>query len=253
MIHQDDPIVDDQPKENQNAQESHCVERRSRCIKDSRHSNDGKGNCKKNRQRMDKALEKRRHNDVHENHGQNDAEEALLLTLLKAGPLPAETEGISSRKLKFALQPILDHLVQKHSAATLRIGWDLQHHFLGPPEGELALAEAAVYLASAPKSNRMYMAWKAALRSARETPSAPVPLHIRNAPTDLMKELGYGKGYRYDPDEPEGIAPQEYLPDEVVGQNFYQPGSAGFEESIKDRLDRWKARKEEARRRDSDI
>ena len=126
-------------------------------------------------------------------------------------------------------------------------------HFLGPPEGELALAEAAVYLASAPKSNRMYMAWKAALRSARETPSAPVPLHIRNAPTDLMKELGYGKGYRYDPDEPEGIAPQEYLPDEVVGQNFYQPGLAGFEESIKDRLDRWKARKEEARRRDSDI
>ena len=126
-------------------------------------------------------------------------------------------------------------------------------HFLGPPEGELALAEAAVYLASAPKSNRMYLAWKAALRSTQETPSAPVPLHIRNVPTDLMKELGYGKGYRYEPDEPEGIAAQEYLPDEVVGQNFYQPGSAGLEESIKDRLDRWKARKEEARRRDSDI
>ena len=126
-------------------------------------------------------------------------------------------------------------------------------HFLGPPEGELALAEAAVYLASAPKSNRTYVAWKAALQSARETPSAPVPLHIRNAPTDLMKELGYGKGYRYDPDEPEGIALQDYLPDEVAGQSFYQPGSAGFEESIKDRLDRWKARKDEARLRDSDI
>ncbi len=125
-------------------------------------------------------------------------------------------------------------------------------HFLGPPEGELALAEAAVYLASAPKSNRAYVAWKSARQSARETPSAPVPLHIRNAPTDLMKDLGYGEGYRYDPDEPEGVAPQEYLPDEVVGQRFYQPGSAGCEESIKDRLEGWKAIKEEARRRKSD-
>ncbi len=120
-------------------------------------------------------------------------------------------------------------------------------HFLGPPEGELALAEATVYLASAPKSNRIYVAWKAARRSAQETPSAPVPLHIRNAPTELMKDLGYGEGYRYDPDEPEGIASQDYLPDEVVGQTFYHPGSAGFEESIKDRLDRWKAHKEDAR------
>jgi len=122
-------------------------------------------------------------------------------------------------------------------------------HFLGPPEGELALAEAAVYLACAPKSNRTYVAWKSAWRSAQETPSAPVPLHIRNAPTELMKDLGYGEGYRYDPDEPDGVAPQEYLPDELAGQSFYQPGSAGFEESIKDRLDRWKARRQEARRR----
>ena len=125
-------------------------------------------------------------------------------------------------------------------------------HFLGPPEGELALAEAAVYLASAPKSNRTYVAWKAARRSAQESPSAPVPLHIRNAPTELMKELGYGEGYRYDPDESGGIASQEYLPEEVAGQSFYQPGSAGFEESIKDRLDRWKAHRDAASRRDSD-
>ncbi len=126
------------------------------------------------------------------------------------------------------------------------------YHFLGPPEGELALAEAAVYLACAPKSNRTYIAWKSARRSAQETPSAPVPLHIRNAPTDLMKELGYGEGYRYDPDEPDGVAPREYLPDEVAGQSFYWPGSAGFEESIKDRLDRWKALKDGAGRQDSD-
>ena len=125
-------------------------------------------------------------------------------------------------------------------------------HFLGPPEGELALAEAAVYLASAPKSNLTYVAWKAARRSAQESPSAPVPLHIRNAPTELMKELGYGEGYRYDPDESGGIASQEYLPEEVAGQSFYQPGSAGFEESIKDRLDRWKAHRDAASRRDSD-
>ncbi len=125
-------------------------------------------------------------------------------------------------------------------------------HFLGPPEGELALAEAAVYLASAPKSNRTYTAWKAARETARQTPAAPVPLHIRNAPTELMKELGYGEGYRYDPDEPGRIAPQEYLPDEVAGQSFYRPGSAGSEQSIRERLERWKARKQEARRRDSD-
>ena len=121
-------------------------------------------------------------------------------------------------------------------------------HFLGPPEGELALAEAAVYLASAPKSNRTYVAWKAALQSARETPAAPVPLHIRNAPTELMKELGYGEGYRYDPDEPGGVASQEYLPDEVAGRTFYRPGSVGYEESIRERPERWNARREEARR-----
>src|SRR5690606_1648034 len=74
-------------------------------------------------------------------------------------------------------------------------------HFLGAPEGELALAEAVVYLATAPKSNRLYRAWGAALARARETPGEPVPLHVRNAPTPLMKELGYGSGYRYDPDE----------------------------------------------------
>ena len=125
-------------------------------------------------------------------------------------------------------------------------------HFLGPPEGELALAEATVYLASAPKSNRTYTAWKAARECARRTPAAPVPLHIRNAPTELLKELGYGEGYRYDPDEPGGIAPQEYLPDEVAGQTFYRPGSEGLERSIKGRLERWRAQKDEAHRRGSD-
>lgn len=116
-------------------------------------------------------------------------------------------------------------------------------HFLGPPEGELALAEAAVYLATAPKSNRIYRAWKAAVGRARETPSAPVPLHIRNAPTSLMKDLGYGRGYRYDPDEPEGVAEQEYLPDDLRGERFYEPGGSGFEKTIAERLAWWAERR----------
>jgi putative ATPase len=116
-------------------------------------------------------------------------------------------------------------------------------HFLGTPEGELALAEAAIYLATAPKSNRAYEAWGAALARARETPGAPVPLHIRNAPTELMKELGYGRGYRYDPAEPEGVSQQEYLPDALRGEVFYAPGSAGAEVGIAARLAWWKKRR----------
>jgi putative ATPase len=120
------------------------------------------------------------------------------------------------------------------------------YHFLGSPEGELALAEAAVYLATAPKSNRMYQAWKEARQAAKETPAAPVPLHIRNAPTELMKELGYGAGYRYDPEEEDGVAPQEYLPEEVAGRRFYSPSRFGHEATIQKRLDWWAEKKAEA-------
>ncbi len=111
--------------------------------------------------------------------------------------------------------------------------------FLGAPEGELALAQAVVYLATAPKSNRVYAAWDKALRAARDTPAAPVPLHIRNAPTGLMKSLGYGKGYRYAHSEPEGYAAQEYFPDEVRERQYYQPGSFGYEKKIGERLEWW--------------
>lgn len=110
--------------------------------------------------------------------------------------------------------------------------------FLGSPEGELALAQATVYLALAPKSNRVYTAWKRALDTARKTPSAPVPLHLRNAPTGLMKELGYGSGYRYDPDTRHGVADQRYLPDEVGPGRFYEPGRFGFEKQLAERM-RW--------------
>jgi putative ATPase len=117
------------------------------------------------------------------------------------------------------------------------------YHFLGSPEGELALAEAALYLATAPKSNRAYEAWGAALARARETPGEPVPLHIRNAPTGLMKELGYGEGYRYDPAEPEGVAAQTYLPERLRGERFYHPGRFGHEKTVAARLEWWAARR----------
>ena len=122
---------------------------------------------------------------------------------------------------------------------------------LGSPEGELALAEAAVYLATAPKSNRVYRAWSAAQEAARESPAAPVPLHIRNAPTKLMKELGYARGYEYAHDFPEAYTPQSYLPDELKESVFYEPGPFGFERDIAKRLAWWaelgrKARGEDA-------
>jgi putative ATPase len=119
-------------------------------------------------------------------------------------------------------------------------------HFLGSPEGELALAEAAVYLATSPKSNRVYEAWSEARRLARETPGTPVPLHLRNAPTSLMEGLGYGAGYRYDPHEPHGVAPQSYLPDPLRGTVLYRPGALGHEATITKRLEWWAKKRAEA-------
>ncbi|MBT8396161.1 MAG: replication-associated recombination protein A [Gemmatimonadetes bacterium] len=111
--------------------------------------------------------------------------------------------------------------------------------FLGSPEGELALAEATVYLATCPKSNRVYLGWKEAQKAARETAGSPVPLAIRNAPTELMQDLGYGAGYRYDHDEPHGVAPQSYLPEGLEGKSFYRPGRYGHEATVRKRLEWW--------------
>jgi putative ATPase len=118
---------------------------------------------------------------------------------------------------------------------------------LGSPEGELALAEAVVYLATAPKSNRVYTAWKAARELARDTPAEPVPLHIRNAPTDLMRSLGYGRGYQYDHDEAHGVSAQSYLPTSLEGKRLYDPGPYGHEATIRKRLEWWAERRREAR------
>ena len=117
---------------------------------------------------------------------------------------------------------------------------------LGPPEGFLALAEVTIYLATAPKSNSSLRALHAALEAARETPAAPVPLHIRNAPTSLMKELGYGTGYRYAHDFAGAFTPQQHLPDGLVGRVFYDPGDLGFEKKIAERLAWWAARRQES-------
>jgi putative ATPase len=112
--------------------------------------------------------------------------------------------------------------------------------FLGHPEGELALAQAAVYLATAPKSNSIYSAFGKARAAIKKTGSLPVPFHIRNAPTKLMKDLGYGKNYKYAHNYENAIVPQEYLPDELKGQFFYFPTNRGFEKITKDRLDKWR-------------
>jgi putative ATPase len=114
--------------------------------------------------------------------------------------------------------------------------WEAQER-LGSPEGELALAQAVVYLACAPKSNAVYMAYNAAMADARQSGSLGVPVHLRNAPTKLMKSLDYGKEYRYAHNEPEAYAAGEnYFPDELIGRNYYQPVDRGLEIKIKEKL-----------------
>jgi len=113
------------------------------------------------------------------------------------------------------------------------------YHFLGSPEGELALAEATIYLATAPKSNRAYAAFGEAQEAAKAHPAEPVPLHIRNAPTGLMKDLGYGAGYKYAFDSAQAYIPQEYLPEALRGASWYVPTDFGYEKTIKERMEWW--------------
>jgi putative ATPase len=107
---------------------------------------------------------------------------------------------------------------------------------MGAPEGYLPLANAVLYVAAAPKSNRAYLALKAAMEAAQRTPDAPVPLHLRNASTRLMREWGFGEGYRYAHDYEGGFTPLECLPDELAGTEFYQPGDLGVERKIAERM-----------------
>ena len=111
--------------------------------------------------------------------------------------------------------------------------------FLGSPEGELALAQATIYLATAPKSNAAYRAFGAAVETAKQHGSLAPPKHILNAPTGFMRQQGYGAGYQYDHDSPEAFSGQDYFPDAMARQRFYSPDGRGFEAELKDRLERW--------------
>lgn len=113
------------------------------------------------------------------------------------------------------------------------------YEFLGSPEGDLHVAQAVIYLGTAPKSNAAYLAYKAASKRAKETGSLSPPLHILNAPTKMMKDLGYGKGYTYDHDTADGFSGQNYFPDDLPREEYYQPATRGFERDIKKRLDYW--------------
>jgi len=143
---------------------------------------------------------------------------------------------IARRTIRFASE---DVGLADPQALSIALAARDAYHTLGSPEGELALAEAAVYLATAPKSNRVHEAWSDALELAREHPAEPVPLHIRNAPTPLMKELGYGKGYEYAHAVPEAYIPQDYLPDSLKETALYKPGPFGFEKEIAKRIAWW--------------
>ena len=123
-------------------------------------------------------------------------------------------------------------------AVAAREAW----HQLGAPEGYLPLAELTIYLATAPKSNSVVVALNAAREAARQTPAAAVPTHLRNAPTALMKALGYGRAYQYPHDDASGFVVQQYLPDELPDAEFYRPGSRGLEKKIAERLAWWRDR-----------
>jgi putative ATPase len=124
------------------------------------------------------------------------------------------------------------------------------YEFLGSPEGELAIVQACLHLATAPKSNAAYVAQKSAWKAARDTGSLMPPAHILNAPTRLMKDIGYGKGYAYDHDAEEGFSGADYWPDGMAPQNFYQPTDRGFEARIRERLRYWEERRERVQQSD---
>jgi putative ATPase len=119
------------------------------------------------------------------------------------------------------------------------------YDFLGSPEGEIGIVQACLYLATAPKSNATYMAQKKAWATARETGSLMPPMHILNAPTKLMKNVGYGKGYSYDHDADEAFSGQDYWPEEMPAQTLYEPTDRGFEAKVRERLEFWNERRKE--------
>jgi putative ATPase len=173
---------------------------------------------------------------LHKSLRDSDPDGALywLARMLEAGEDPLY---IARRMVRFASEDIGNADPQ---ALQLAIAGCRSFQLIGSPEGELSLAQVAVYLACAPKSNAIYKAYGQVLQDIRKEGALPVPLHIRNAPTQLMKDAGYGKGYKYAHDFPDAVVDQDHLPEKLRNRRYYQPTVRGAEEVIKKRLDQWR-------------
>jgi putative ATPase len=173
---------------------------------------------------------------LHKSLRDSDPDGALywLGRMLAAGEEPLY---VARRLIRFASEDIGNADPQ---ALAVALHARESYHLMGSPEGELALAQAVIYLATAPKSNAVYSAYRQVMRDIERTGSLPVPMQIRNAPTRLMKEIGYGRGYRYAHDEEEPLVPQEHLPPELQGATYYRPTNRGYESVIGDRLRKWR-------------
>jgi putative ATPase len=173
---------------------------------------------------------------LHKSLRGSDPDGALywLARMLAAGEDPLY---IARRMVRFASEDIGN--ADPHALVVTMAAMEA-FRFIGPPEGELALAQAAVYLATATKSNSIYVAYGRVQSEIRKTGSLPVPLHIRNAPTRLMKELGYGRDYKYAHDYRDGFIAQHYLPEQLRNSIYYHPQNRGYEKQIKQRLDHWR-------------
>jgi putative ATPase len=172
---------------------------------------------------------------LHKSMRNSDPDAAVywIARMLEAGEDPMY---IARRLVRFASEDVGNADPQ---ALVVAVAAKDAVHFIGMPEGNNALAQAAIYLAVAPKSNAVYMAYNAAAADAHQQAADPVPLHLRNAPTKLMKDLEYGKGYRYAHDERDGVAAMDCLPESLAGRKYYTPTERGFEKEIKRRLDGW--------------
>jgi putative ATPase len=172
---------------------------------------------------------------LHKSMRNSDPDAAVywLARMLEAGEDPLY---VARRLVRFASEDVGNADPQ---ALTVAVAAKDAVHFIGMPEGNTALAQAAIYLATAPKSNAVYRAYGAAAEAAERDAAEPVPLHLRNAPTRLMKDLQYGKGYRYAHDEADAVADMDCLPDNLKGRKFYEPADRGFEKEIKRRLEGW--------------
>jgi putative ATPase len=172
---------------------------------------------------------------LHKSLRGSDTDAALywLARMLAGGEDPLY---IARRMVRFAVEDV--GLADPQALPQSLAAWDTYER-LGSPEGELALAQCVIYLGTAPKSNAAYAAFGSAMRATKETGSLMPPKHILNAPTRLMKQLGYGKGYAYDHDTAEGFSGQDYFPEEMERRRFYEPVERGFEREIRKRLEYW--------------